>query len=760
MDNVVRSFSNDIEYSSESFIATLLHGKPEHKHLDVLTELLTKSSEIDERVASSISAAWHWICQNDLWSTRYQSLSDYRKAIGYTETVRPIVQRHKKSELAKRSSTQTIFRYWKIPFDKALPIHTRPLTWSKHLLSLTACLSKHLNHLDSLSLLEESMKNRPERGRTRNRLMASDVQRALETLGIPQTRLAARGSRKSRTSSSSAQNKDTDSCAEVDTPPSTIHEETSSLPHTQSQRLLPLAASPTQGLPLNKDPNEWQCCGCIPICLPLIALITTPQARLHTKLLTALVDWAYTISWGSFCSEHLMRLAHLIPTQDPCDSTRAEIIHKLEAFCSRGCYSFIDDHTYTPTPNLCSNTELLCRYTGSADAWWRWQRDGFLHIPGFFSYMEGFGVFRRVRKYLDRSGTKEDTNSTFNRNVVQQCYKMVSQMVQRDPAYYAVLVACRPDQNRKLIHRPRQYQQGTVSQCDDVRFGVPIDRTKLLAQGEGTSDIHSTVIFPTCETVQKIRLVPVFHRQFNSWPQSPLEPKYGDGCNVFGEAQEIVVQPGDLVMCLPQIFRWPATFSSSNFLNLSQIGLDNRFPTPPEQTSESYDMGSSDNLWEQPEPQVHDNKGIAHEYHTVKVDFIEDSWFSASGAIGEALTGRLNWDTGRAREEINYILGSHGATAVEFVAKSRAQLARHFHSLCDSIERGEDLSSDFRMSRCGERNIPSDLFQGQNEYLGTPEAFTDPLTSTSPTWNNPSLDDMVADLNHTFSQQPMSFDLP
>ncbi|EKV16862.1 hypothetical protein PDIG_17780 [Penicillium digitatum PHI26] len=86
MDHVVQSLSSDMECSSEEFIATLLHGKPEHQHLDVLTDLLTKTSEIDERVASSISAAWHWICQKDLWSTRYESLSDYRKAIGYTET--------------------------------------------------------------------------------------------------------------------------------------------------------------------------------------------------------------------------------------------------------------------------------------------------------------------------------------------------------------------------------------------------------------------------------------------------------------------------------------------------------------------------------------------------------------------------------------------------------------------------------------------------------------------------------------------------
>lgn len=154
-------------------------------------------------------------------------------------------------------------------------------------------------------------------------------------------RLTVFQARKSRTSSSSAQNKGTDSCVEVDTPPSTIHLEASSLSNTQSQSLLPFAASPTQGLLTSKDPNEWQCCGCIPICLPLIALITTPEARLDTKLLTALVEWAYTISWGSFCSGHLMRLARFIPTEDPCDSTRADVIHILEAFCSRGCYSSI-----------------------------------------------------------------------------------------------------------------------------------------------------------------------------------------------------------------------------------------------------------------------------------------------------------------------------------------------------------------------------------------------------------------------------------
>lgn len=146
--------------------------------------------------------------------------------------------------------------------------------------------------------------------------------------------------RKSRISSS-AQNKGTGICTEVKSSPSTIHSGELSLPDTPSQGVFSLGVSPTQGPRTNKDLNEWQTCGCTPICLPLIALISTLQARFDKKLLTALVDWAYTVSWGSFCSEHLMRLAQFITGEDPRGRTRAEAIQNLEAFCSRGCYSSI-----------------------------------------------------------------------------------------------------------------------------------------------------------------------------------------------------------------------------------------------------------------------------------------------------------------------------------------------------------------------------------------------------------------------------------
>ena len=308
--------------------------------------------------------------------------------------------------------------------------------------------------------------------------------------------------------------------------------------------------------------------------------------------------------------------------------------------------------------------------------------------------MEELGVFKRVRKYLNSSAARE-YNDSIDRNMVQRCYRMLSEMVQRDPAYFAVVVACRPDQNSKLIHRPAKFQEHTIFGSDDIRFGVPIDRIKSLVQGEGTSDLQSTVIFPTYETTQKIQLVPGFHRRLNSWLQSSLELKHGNGHKGFGEAQEIVVQPGDLVMCLPQILRWPKTFSSSNILNLSQVEWENSFATTPEGPTERYNTYCS-NDWEQPEPQSYHSEQTAHGYNAAKAGLNEYSWCGVSSAIGQALTGHLDWSNERVSEEMNCILGSLGATAVEFVAESRAQLARQFHKLCDSLERDAELDSGMK----------------------------------------------------------------
>ena len=180
MDQRPLNFTSHLAGTAEASIEALLNSNPEHTHLEILTDILTQSSGIDERVASFINAAWDWVCYHRLWSTSYENLRDYRKAIGYAETVRPIIRRHKKSELANLSNSQTILRYWRVPFDQALPDDLQPSIWSKHLLSLIASLSKSRNQSESIALLRGSMRRRPGRGRNKQQLIASDVQRVLD----------------------------------------------------------------------------------------------------------------------------------------------------------------------------------------------------------------------------------------------------------------------------------------------------------------------------------------------------------------------------------------------------------------------------------------------------------------------------------------------------------------------------------------------------------------------------------------------------
>lgn len=356
-------------------------------------------------------------------------------------------------------------------------------------------------------------------------------------------------------------------------------------------------------------------------------------------------------------------------------------------------------HIAISTPNIGENTELLCRYTGLADAWWRWQRDGFLHLPGFFSYMEELGVFKRIRKYLSKWDMGGNGNSLMDPNcgMIQRCYSMLSEMVQRDPAYYAILVACRPDQNWRLIHCLEKRGKRALFDSDDLAFGVTMDRIKLLVKGEGTSDIQSTAVFPTLEESQKIRLVPGFHRELHSWLRSSFEMKHGHGYEKFGQAQEIAVQPGDLVICLPQILRWPKSFSSSNLFNLSQTGMEQNLPTTPERCIERTKTVTPGNSWEQLEPQYENSDGEVQQYDWEESDWTEHGWHSGS-AIAEALAGRLDWNSSKAIEEATCILGTNGVPAVKLVQKSRALLADRFHQILNSTEEGLTLDAGIRNS--------------------------------------------------------------
>ncbi|THC90055.1 hypothetical protein EYZ11_010485 [Aspergillus tanneri] len=733
MDLMCVNLLNEGDLSPASVLDSILESTAESQHLDILTDILTVGSEVDERVGAFITAAWDYTCRNSLWSFKYDNLNDYRKAINYVDIVRPIIQKHRRSDRAKHLSLQTILRNWKTSPTSVTPRDLRPTFWSKHLLTLLAKLSKKKSLDESRALLQESVRHRPQRGRSRSQIIASDVQRVLDQLEI------------GRSGKYTGINSQRNGAREVLTPPSyscdnnQSHQsnvndgdsmsciaESSHISDMQLSSSYPIAPltpelSPSESASIDTELLEasppvvsWKAtevlhCDCAPICLPLVAFLSSVKNAISQQLTTALVHWARSVSWGSFCSSHLQRLAVLATGIDIINKDRIDLIGTLESVCQYTCEhsQMIQNITVGDTATPVDTTDpvdLLCRYTGSADAWSDWTRDGILHIPGFFSYMEDLGIFGRIRRILTPYEGKATDDSS---SAVQICHDLITQMVQQDPAYYAVLVACRPDKNWKFLHRPRRSRPCCIPNDDDVTISAPSDKVGLLTKGKGVSDLRSTISLPANSCHQTVRLVPGFHRHLLEWLAERIEQPTNDSYRQqystnltydesseyrFGCHRDIILHHGDLILTLPQILRWSKTFSANNLLNISQSGLDDNFETLD---------GGCDGTWTR--------LAIAGNYHKLSDQYLgaNEGWqdsgtfrhgledhcrIGSLSAVGEATLGRRQWRDPKVIQERNLILGRDSTTALGHVRQVREHLAAEFHEQLDLLQLGCDIT--------------------------------------------------------------------
>jgi len=153
---------------------------PHAEQLEILTNILSQYTGMDERVAAVISSIWDYICDNQIWVSKYQSLVDYQAEIHFNDLIEPIVKRHRGIERKKSTSRRIILQYWRLPVQVVLPASIHPPFWSKHLLALLAALSKVRDAAQAAELLADIISSRPRKGRNQPYLMANDVQRLLD----------------------------------------------------------------------------------------------------------------------------------------------------------------------------------------------------------------------------------------------------------------------------------------------------------------------------------------------------------------------------------------------------------------------------------------------------------------------------------------------------------------------------------------------------------------------------------------------------
>lgn len=183
MELIRQTIDRDLSSDARDILEKQLEGLSEPKQLDLLTEVLTLTPNVDERFAEVIYAAWCHLCEKDLWSFKYESLEQYRRLISYHDTIKPIVHRFKRSDRAKFTSRMNLIeRNWKARVTEVIPSCIAPKSWSKHILFLLATLSKEKAKDEAVVLLKASISQRPHRSRHSATLIASDVQRVLDSL--------------------------------------------------------------------------------------------------------------------------------------------------------------------------------------------------------------------------------------------------------------------------------------------------------------------------------------------------------------------------------------------------------------------------------------------------------------------------------------------------------------------------------------------------------------------------------------------------
>ena len=89
--------------------------------LEYLCNLLATNVEIDEQLMDLTEKGWGLLLENDLWKERFNTLDEFKKAIGFTEFIEPILEKKKRSTQKRITSyAELIDGNWGHPAEEVL----------------------------------------------------------------------------------------------------------------------------------------------------------------------------------------------------------------------------------------------------------------------------------------------------------------------------------------------------------------------------------------------------------------------------------------------------------------------------------------------------------------------------------------------------------------------------------------------------------------------------------------------------------------
>jgi hypothetical protein len=462
-------------------------------------------------------------------------------------------------------------------------------------------------------------------------------------------------------------------------------------------------------------------CGCDNLAKVIVKRLPTDKKHMGDEAGTKILKWVYNMEAGftQLCHSHLRHLAvATMGLKNSYSGASTESLRRRILYCLRNRNHLKDvrrkhydwfleelqenivrrelggmKYAHVAATPVAVDPERIWRWYGDASVWDTFQADGTANIKGVFSWMlEDIElaplIDKEFRLYSHHSHQPGNPGKRLGwlRNM---WYSLVQQVVRQDPAYYALMVAARPDLNHWLISYP--YYTKLTETCESTGFHhLDMNIKSFVEKNKGGNIVQGGVTLDDETPRNCTVLVPGFHKDVHRW-YNDLK-KRGQG-NVKGHTTDLkhlytpadrakygdwVAVPckrGDVRITLPQIIHGATSKADGErrvifpwFTGIQHHDHD----TLDNEESESWTELAACHRDMVPCTKSPSGRGVAS--YQRGAPFRAPVTLPSTSRIGDALVGRAKWTSPQVHREVKILFGVDKDQSYALVGSTREHL--------------------------------------------------------------------------------------
>lgn len=335
---------------------------------------------------------------------------------------------------------------------------------------------------------------------------------------------------------------------------------------------------------------------------------------------------------------------------------------------------------------------IFLRY-GTPQSWDQWDLDGTIILPEIFTHLKATDIcefikdeFNMYRHHYRPVPGRPQLG--FLRNMF---HALIQQVVRQDPVWYALMVACRPDHNIRLISYPYTAKDSLDGDATGF-FHVDINLKRFIEEAIGTSQLTSSISLDNENATSCTIVVPGFDKHLPEWYERLKrrgDVKNGTTTNAkniyrrqdkkdFGEPISVPCAANGLRITLPSVLHGATSTVNIRrrviYAWFTGIQEDHETLEIPGQLTWSEVAACHRDL----EAPLRGVGGDIPSHSVPPFRFPASIHIPSSYPLGDALLGRRKYDDPEVILDIQRLLGPDDAVAADFVTKARQSLLANY----------------------------------------------------------------------------------